>query len=195
MDPLSGIKIPKWRKTIKTLLVLVHCFKILVVVALSHLGFLKPPQQMTESMEEQHRQNPNGHILVFDPLCQSIVPIPIHVLTAYIKRLPVVEFGRVFEKYTKQEDEETECSICLECIERSHEVREQCNCNHLFHGECLDGWVNQGQVTCPLCRALLFPATSEKTSCGGGNVWTVDRDAYFESLIDNSTKILTELSR
>ncbi|KAM0982004.1 hypothetical protein ACFX13_015306 [Malus domestica] len=184
MESLSvGIKMPKWRKTLKTLLVLVHCFKILVVVALIHLGFLKPPQQMTQSMDEQNRQNPNGHILVFDRLCRSMVPVPIHVLTAYIKSLPVVEFGRVFEKYTKQEGQVTECSICLECIERSHEVREQCNCDHLFHRECLDGWVNQGQVTCPLCRAVLFPATSEKTSCGGGHAWTVDRDAYFEPLI------------
>ncbi|KAB2633019.1 RING-H2 zinc finger protein RHA1a-like [Pyrus ussuriensis x Pyrus communis] len=176
-----GIKMPKW---FTTLLVLVHCFKILLMVALSYLGLLKPSQEMTE-LEEYRRRQTDNHFVLLDHLSPSAVPVPIHVLTEYIKRkLPVIKFDQVFEKYTRHESRETGCSICLECIERSHEVREPWNCDHLFHRECLDSWVNQGQVTCPLCRSLLFPAKSEITSYGGGSSGTTERDeAYFSRFL------------
>ncbi|KAI5329350.1 hypothetical protein L3X38_028747 [Prunus dulcis] len=184
--PSVCIKMPKWSISFRTLLNLLQYFKVMVILALSHLGLLKPSEQITESatdsLEEHHHPNPNNYVLVLDRMCPSIVPVPIHVLTAYIKRrLPVVEFGQVLERYTKHASEDTVCYICLEYIEGSHEVREQCNCDHVFHRECLDSWVNQGQLTCPLCRAMLFSPKSERTSCGG-NPWTMDRDAYLDRL-------------
>ncbi|RXH95863.1 hypothetical protein DVH24_008363 [Malus domestica] len=51
--------------------------------------------------------------------------------------------------------------------------RKQCNCGHVFHWECLDSWVDQGQATCPLSRAMLFPPAKSETSCGG-NAWTTE---------------------
>ncbi|CAN6713394.1 unnamed protein product [Malus baccata var. baccata] len=42
--------------------------------------------------------------------------------------------------------------------------------------QCLDSWVDQGQVTCPLCRSPLFPAKSETMSCGKGSSGTIERD-------------------
>lgn len=180
--PCVGIKMPKWRISIGTVLNLFQNFKAMVIVALSHLGLLKPSEQMTESMEEHHHPHPNNYVLVLDRMCPSIVTVPIHVLTAYIKRrLPVVEFGQVLVRYRKHASEDTVCYICLEYIEGSHEVREQSNCDHVFHRECLDTWVNQGRLTCPLCRAMLFSAKGEKTSCGG-NPRTMDSDAYLDRL-------------
>ncbi|KAM1788436.1 hypothetical protein ACFX11_038728 [Malus domestica] len=182
-----GIKVPKW---FTTLLVLAHCFKILLIVALSHLGLLKPSQEMTE-LEEYRRRQTNNHFVVLDRLCPSAVPVPIHVLTEYIKRKPpVVEFGQVFDKYTRLESLDTECNICLECIERSHDVREPCNCDHVFHRQCLDSWVDQGQVTCPLCRSPLFPAKSETMSCGKGSSGTIERDAAPASCPSSSSSII-----
>ena len=29
-----------------------------------------------------------------------------------------------------------------------------------FHKACIDKWVDKGQATCPLCRALLLPDPS-----------------------------------
>nr|GMD10392.1 E3 ubiquitin-protein ligase RHA2B-like [Ipomoea batatas] len=49
------------------------------------------------------------------------------------------------------------CSICLEEIELDHEVRDPVTCNHVFHRPCLDTWVDEGQVTCPVCRSMLLP--------------------------------------
>ena len=42
-----------------------------------------------------------------------------------------------------------ECDICL-----TNEVKSlsQLNCNHLFHSDCINKWLQQ-KDTCPLCRA------------------------------------------
>lgn len=73
------------------MLKLVAYIKLMVMVALNHLGLLKTSAHVTESTEEhQHYIN---YVLVLDRLCPSIVPA--HFLTAYIKKLQVVEFGQV----------------------------------------------------------------------------------------------------
>lgn len=51
-------------------------------------------------------------------------------------------------------EEEVECSICLCKIEKGEEVKEL-SCDHLFHRVCLDRWVGDGNMTCPLCRNYL----------------------------------------
>uniref|UniRef100_N1R3Q6 Uncharacterized protein n=1 Tax=Aegilops tauschii TaxID=37682 RepID=N1R3Q6_AEGTA len=42
-----------------------------------------------------------------------------------------------------------------------HRVRELGNCAHAFHKACIDKWVDKGQATCPLCRALLLPTDAD----------------------------------
>ncbi|TYJ19561.1 hypothetical protein E1A91_A09G199300v1 [Gossypium mustelinum] len=49
------------------------------------------------------------------------------------------------------------CSVCLEAMEKRDEMRELCKCSHVFHRECIDGWVKEGRLTCPLCRSALYP--------------------------------------
>ncbi|PQQ04423.1 hypothetical protein Pyn_41098 [Prunus yedoensis var. nudiflora] len=49
------------------------------------------------------------------------------------------------------------------CMEGSQAVREPCNCSHAFHRECLDVWIDEGQLTCPLCRSELVPNSTPKT--------------------------------
>lgn len=49
------------------------------------------------------------------------------------------------------------CAVCLGALEERHRVRELGNCAHAFHKACIDKWVDKGQATCPLCRALLLP--------------------------------------
>ncbi|KAL6345955.1 hypothetical protein AAG906_025235 [Vitis piasezkii] len=87
---------------------------------------------------------------------------PVAVVMAWIKkRVPVVEYGSLLERLgTKEEDGDTACSVCLDRIKRSHEIRELPNCYPVFHKDCLDTWVDAGQVTCPLCRSMLLPGSS-----------------------------------
>lgn len=53
------------------------------------------------------------------------------------------------------------CAVCLGALEARHRVRELGNCAHAFHKACIDKWVDKGQATCPLCRALLLPAAED----------------------------------
>ncbi|KAI3469064.1 hypothetical protein Pfo_025727 [Paulownia fortunei] len=142
--------------------------RFLFVGALTHLGLYKPPPEE----EPNSRDNSNNYILILDGSSPSLVPIPVHVVTAAIKnRVPLVQYQDFILRHQQQQDKEKEsaelkvCSICLECIEWSHEIRELCNCSHLFHRECLDTWIDEGQVTCPLCRSMLLPPKTNLTRC------------------------------
>ncbi|KAA8525070.1 hypothetical protein F0562_007066 [Nyssa sinensis] len=131
---------------------LVRYLKLMVMMALTHLGLLTTPEEAFSS------ENSTIYVVMLDGSSPSLVPIPVHVVTAAIKKkLPVLQYGDyLLEKRIQNEEEEKACSVCLDSIESSHEIRELCNCCHVFHRECLDSWVDEGQVTCPLCRSMLL---------------------------------------
>ncbi|KAG9451626.1 hypothetical protein H6P81_011591 [Aristolochia fimbriata] len=65
-----------------------------------------------------------------------------------------------------------ECAVCLCVVEEGEEVREL-QCGHVYHRECLDRWLEQSGVTCPLCRrsvlmdeALIEQWQNEREYCG-----------------------------
>lgn len=44
------------------------------------------------------------------------------------------------------------CSICIECLNnREATIVKMNNCNHYFHEQCIQPWLNQN-MNCPLCR-------------------------------------------
>jgi len=80
-------------------------------------------------------------------------------------KLPVVEFSS-FVKRSQcgiNYKEPKSCVVCLGWLEAKDEVRELGNCDHAFHRECIDRWVDVGHVTCPLCRAQLLPSRKQET--------------------------------
>ncbi|XP_022737304.1 E3 ubiquitin-protein ligase RHA2A-like [Durio zibethinus] len=139
------------------LLTLVEYFKLLFKKAFTHLGLLKPPPE-----EDYYSANHfSGYVLLMDSRSRSLVPVPIQVVTEMIKQnLPVREYGNFIERFGddhEQVEKNTICTVCLDSMEKNDEMRELCKCSHVFHKECLDTWVNEGQVTCPLCRSTLYP--------------------------------------
>jgi hypothetical protein len=50
------------------------------------------------------------------------------------------------------ESMQSECTICL--LDYKEETKKTTECNHIFHQECLDKWL-QTNYTCPLCRTEL----------------------------------------
>ena len=146
---------------IRFLLGMLDHIKFIVMVALTRLGLLKPPEQAAET--EEHS---TSYVLVMDGLTPSLIAVD-SLMVLIKKRVPVIEYSVFVERHRAPTDDEDvdmemECSVCLNFVERSHEIRELCNCYHVFHKECLDRWVDEGQVTCPLCRTLLFPAKTER---------------------------------
>lgn len=107
--------------------------------------------------------------------------------------LTLKRFGEIVEKVG--EAEETCCAVCLNQIKMEDEVRELMNCDHIFHRECIDRWLdhdldnNNHNPTCPLCRAPLLTSyccssDSEISSClpppypNPNPSWAVERLLY-----------------
>ncbi|KAK9293081.1 hypothetical protein L1049_021065 [Liquidambar formosana] len=107
-----------------------------------------------------------------------LVPVPVNFTTVSIKKqLPVVEFGKFLDRRGAQRAENSVCIVCMNCMEASHEIRKLCNCSHVFHRECLDAWIDQGQVACPLCRSKLLPERREEDK-QGKDPWRMERMVY-----------------
>ncbi|KAF8379902.1 hypothetical protein HHK36_027367 [Tetracentron sinense] len=188
--PSGSIKMPQ-PIVITDLLHLLGHVKFMVMVAMSHLGLFDSPDQ-APSLEHQVHSIPAG--LPPSPL---LVPLPVHIISESIKkRLPVVEFSDFLEASGSDEEENAVCAVCLSCLERSHEMRELPNCSHMFHKNCLDSWVDQGQLTCPLCRSMLFPAQEDQETREGGDPFMAERIAYLfgeDYVMDTTTFKLMEL--
>ncbi|KAL0296683.1 UNVERIFIED_CONTAM: E3 ubiquitin-protein ligase RHA2B [Sesamum radiatum] len=49
---------------------------------------------------------------------------------------------------------DADCVVCLNRLSEGDRVRELA-CHHVFHKDCLDGWLDHLNFNCPLCRAPL----------------------------------------
>ncbi|OIW02539.1 hypothetical protein TanjilG_12853 [Lupinus angustifolius] len=63
-----------------------------------------------------------------------------------VESLPIFRFGSL-----RGQKEGLECAICLKRFEDHELLRLLPKCNHAFHVECVDMWLNE-HSTCPLCR-------------------------------------------
>ena len=45
------------------------------------------------------------------------------------------------------------CCVCLSNLDNNIS---KLNCNHLFHTECLNNWIQKDNNTCPLCRKYIY---------------------------------------
>ncbi|BFG23605.1 hypothetical protein CerSpe_098790 [Prunus speciosa] len=93
----------------------------------------------------------------------------VQCIAEFVKNRPPVVQYRDFLKIKTGQPEADEpsnnnmCILCMNSMEGSQAVREPCNCSHAFHRECLDVWIDEGQLTCPLCRSELVPNSTPKT--------------------------------
>ncbi|KAD0410220.1 hypothetical protein E3N88_44305 [Mikania micrantha] len=44
------------------------------------------------------------------------------------------------------------CVVCLNCFKDGEQVRKLA-CQHVFHKECFDGWLDYFNFKCPICRS------------------------------------------
>ncbi|KAJ0716633.1 putative chromatin regulator PHD family [Helianthus annuus] len=113
-----------------------------ILVALSHIRLYKPPPQHSDH-----------HVVILDGSSMSLIHVPINVVIVFIKnKIPIIPYSDLAHRaHTAL------CMVCLEHIDGSHSIRELLSCDHVFHLECLDAWIDVGRVTCPLCRSMLLP--------------------------------------
>lgn len=53
----------------------------------------------------------------------------------------------------KAKMEENTCSICLVDFGKQDLVSKLSKCEHVFHMDCIENWLNSYHFTCPLCRS------------------------------------------
>ncbi|KAB2596881.1 RING-H2 finger protein ATL63-like [Pyrus ussuriensis x Pyrus communis] len=115
-----------------------------------------------------------------------LVPVPVHCIAESVKnQLPVLQYQETLMKTRRQAEAEEQdchvnmCIVCMDSMEEGQAVREPCNCSHGFHKECLDVWIDQGQLTCPLCRSELLPKTcSTSPNSKDKDPWRKERMVY-----------------
>ncbi|XP_060971128.1 RING-H2 finger protein ATL79-like [Cannabis sativa] len=116
----------------------------------------------------------------------SLVAVPaVFFITAgesIKKRIPMMPYNTLLEKSNtgSSPPPSSSCNYCIVCmneIEGKEEVRVPINCCHVFHKECLDAWVDQGQPSCPLCRSKLL-AQNQDDDDDDDDPWRKERMMY-----------------
>ncbi|OMO95114.1 Zinc finger, RING-type [Corchorus capsularis] len=112
----------------------------------------------------------------------SLVPVPVFFTVESVKnQLPVMQYSSFVKRKSGGfiADDPT-CIVCLKSVEASDEVRELGNCNHVFHRDCLDAWIDIGNITCPLCKSKLTSASSQgnNNTRFGNDPWRRERMIY-----------------
>ncbi|CAK9139044.1 unnamed protein product [Ilex paraguariensis] len=116
-----------------------------------------PSGHTFDDSEVEHHRRPSP----------SLVPVPVHFIIESIKeKLPVKEYNCLLERLGAHKNDRM-CVVCLMCMKASDEVRELGSCCHVYHRKCLDSWIDQGQITCPLCRSKLLSDQGEQIECEG----------------------------
>ncbi|KAI3833752.1 hypothetical protein MKW92_017143 [Papaver armeniacum] len=183
--------------------------KFIVMVVLFHMGL---PLFVVDNSISHQLTTDEDFIISGD---NTILPFPVTmepgILDEIKKKLPILEFGDFLDSslasgegagegqgdyyysdsLESSSESETICAVCMNCMDRSHEMRKLSNCCHVFHRECLDKWVDQNQVTCPLCRSNLLPhshhheqftSSADETSSfneeRSRDAWLVERICY-----------------
>ncbi|XP_044491458.1 E3 ubiquitin-protein ligase RHA2B-like [Mangifera indica] len=80
--------------------------------------------------------------------------------TQYLKLIeelnPTTSYHKNHHQLIDEATPAVECLVCLSDFEDGDKVR-KLNCNHTFHKDCLDKWLQQYLATCPLCRTKVLP--------------------------------------
>lgn len=91
--------------------------------------------------------------------------------------LPISKFGEFMQRFCEVE-EDFVCAVCLSAFREEDEIRELCNCCHIFHKNCLDKWLDHYHSTCPMCRSSLLSGIVETEANEEESRWVVERICY-----------------
>ncbi|PSS10153.1 E3 ubiquitin-protein like [Actinidia chinensis var. chinensis] len=85
-----------------------------------------------------------------------------------------------------------ECAVCLNEFEDDETLRLIPKCDHVFHPECIDAWL-ESHVTCPVCRANLVPEPGETLTIPDLNPETTEQHETANSQNDDvSIRVVEE---
>ncbi|WVZ95001.1 hypothetical protein U9M48_040816 [Paspalum notatum var. saurae] len=136
-----------------------------VLLCLSSLGLASPPAADDHpAYAGAGAPPPAPDLWALPPPPPPLQHLQLHQPAAIKARLPAVRYADLLRARRAPAAAAAVCAVCLGALEARHRVRELGNCAHAFHKACIDKWVDKGQATCPLCRALLLPGGSSSSS-------------------------------
>ncbi|KAL8121880.1 RING-H2 finger protein ATL16-like [Apium graveolens] len=71
-----------------------------------------------------------------------------------IRSIPIFQFKKLENQDPEKGISFSECAVCLNEFHEQEKLRMIPNCNHLFHIDCIDVWL-QNNANCPLCRTSI----------------------------------------
>ncbi|XP_022714511.1 E3 ubiquitin-protein ligase RHA2B-like [Durio zibethinus] len=168
--PSGNIKFPEIVLLLTSQYNLLGHIKAIVIAVLSQLpllGKVYPFGRGRHDNQAENRPSP------------SLVPVPVFFMVQSVKnQLPVMQYSCFVSRRSGACDtDDPTCIVCMNCIERSHEVIELSSCNHVFHRDCLGCWIDHGNITCPLCKSKLLPAQGNNSRLGS-DPWRRERMIY-----------------
>ena len=76
-----------------------------------------------------------------------------------IRSIPVFKFKKEGNSFSNLGERNfCECAVCLNEFQEAEKLRNLPNCNHVFHIDCIDVWL-QSNANCPLCRTSISSTT------------------------------------
>ncbi|KAG8390460.1 hypothetical protein BUALT_Bualt01G0085600 [Buddleja alternifolia] len=105
-----------------------------------------------------------------------LVHVPLNYVVESIKEHVIVSKYREILLHVAESCDSL-CVVCLTIMEEYDEVRRLPNCCHVFHKDCIDGWIDKCKTTCPVCRSKMLPGQEEKFKCGV-DPWRRERMLY-----------------
>jgi hypothetical protein len=76
-----------------------------------------------------------------------------------IRSIPVFKFKKEGNSFSNLGERNfCECAVCLNEFQEAERLRNLPNCNHVFHIDCIDVWL-QSNANCPLCRTSISSTT------------------------------------
>ncbi|XP_071724126.1 RING-H2 finger protein ATL39-like [Rutidosis leptorrhynchoides] len=131
---------------------------VILVIAFLMMGFLSVFVRRCAQRQLQGRYDPPLALLGAGRLSRrSARGLDAQV----IKSFPTFLYSKV--KGLRIGQGSLECAICLNEFEDDETLRLIPTCNHVFHPDCIDAWLNSHN-TCPVCRANLVPKPSDASS-------------------------------
>lgn len=120
------------------------------------LGSLAPdlpdliPAHFNQTANDDDDDYSNMPPLIPITLLNYLNNIPEPVFGSVVSTLKEEEFSKI-NKYSIIKNLDENCAICLVNMEAKQEIWEL-ECNHKFHGECLETLLKNYNYTCPICR-------------------------------------------
>ncbi|KAF8087179.1 hypothetical protein N665_0596s0029 [Sinapis alba] len=91
-------------------------------------------------------------------VCSFLDPTRLFGAAANINKIPMEDMlpATKFKEMSRVNPPES-CRICQEEFDVGDQVRCLRNCVHVFHKTCIDRWIHDHKMTCPLCRTPIIP--------------------------------------